>query len=351
MNKKVTIQDIADALGISRNTVSKAINNSEGIADSTKDKILAKAVEMGYKQFSYVSAMAGIKAAADVSMTDNTQEIKGEIGLLTTSYIPVSHFASPMMDRLQRELSQLSLHLSTYIVSEENIRSLTLPPALDVSQVKGLICIEMFNPDYCDMLTSTGVPVLFVDAPCRDGERIAGSDILLMDNMSEISTFVKTMIGRGLTRIGFIGDYRHCESFYERYCAFRMAMINAGVPVEEKFLLLEKDRDLDSLGSRLESLDEMPDVFICVNDFVAIEAMLILRRKDSTLLDKVRFLGFDDSHESRIFYPSLSTVHIHTQSMAFSALHLLMTRIKEPDIESRTVYVETNLILRDSTEF
>ena len=52
MKKKVTIQDIADALGISRNTVSKAINNSEGLADATRDKILQKAVEMGYKQCS-----------------------------------------------------------------------------------------------------------------------------------------------------------------------------------------------------------------------------------------------------------------------------------------------------------
>lgn len=48
MNKKVTIQDIADALGISRNTVSKAINNMDGIATSTKEKIVQKAIEMGY---------------------------------------------------------------------------------------------------------------------------------------------------------------------------------------------------------------------------------------------------------------------------------------------------------------
>ena len=57
--KKVTIQDIADALGISRNTVSKAINNSDGLADATREKILQKAVEMGYKQFSYVASLSG----------------------------------------------------------------------------------------------------------------------------------------------------------------------------------------------------------------------------------------------------------------------------------------------------
>ena len=47
MKKRVTIQDIADELGISRNTVSKAINNSDGLADGTREKILQKAIEMG----------------------------------------------------------------------------------------------------------------------------------------------------------------------------------------------------------------------------------------------------------------------------------------------------------------
>ena len=54
MAGRVTIQDIADALGVSRNTVSKAINNTGILADATRDRILKKAVEMGYKQFSYV---------------------------------------------------------------------------------------------------------------------------------------------------------------------------------------------------------------------------------------------------------------------------------------------------------
>ena len=55
MPARVTIQDIADALNLSRNTVSKAINNTGTIADATRERILQKAVEMGYKQFYYVS--------------------------------------------------------------------------------------------------------------------------------------------------------------------------------------------------------------------------------------------------------------------------------------------------------
>ena len=59
--KRVTIQDIAEELGMSRNTVSKAINNADGLAEATRERILEKAIEMGYKQFSYVSSVLAMK--------------------------------------------------------------------------------------------------------------------------------------------------------------------------------------------------------------------------------------------------------------------------------------------------
>ena len=61
MANKVTLQDIADALGVSRNTVSKAMNNTGVLAESTRQKVLEKALEMGYKQFSYANSIADIK--------------------------------------------------------------------------------------------------------------------------------------------------------------------------------------------------------------------------------------------------------------------------------------------------
>lgn len=65
MADRVTIQDIADALGGSRNTVSKAINNTGSLADSTRVKVLNKAREMGYKQFSYFDMVSLDKMEKD----------------------------------------------------------------------------------------------------------------------------------------------------------------------------------------------------------------------------------------------------------------------------------------------
>ena len=349
MSKKVTIQDIADALGISRNTVSKAINNSDGLADSTREKILQKAIEMGYKQFSYVAALNDASSKRNGELPKHSYS--GEISLFTTKYLTNSHFASLFLDKFHQEITSIGFAPVTHLVTASNLKDGTLPVTFNRETSNGIICFELFDRNYSELIASLGIPVIFVDGPANIEGLPLNSDLLMMDNTTEITRFINEMIRRGFRKIGFIGDYRHCRSFYERYTAFRLAMMMNNVPVEEQFMICPEDGDLDELHESLLLLKEMPDVFICANDFVAIDVMQTLAAVDRSLLQKVRFLGFDDSHESRIFYPTLSTVHIHTQVMAFSALHLLISRINEPSMDFRTVYCATDLVLRDSTEF
>ena len=169
-----------------------------------------------------------------------------------------------------------------------------------------------------------------------------------MDNTTAITRFVNDMLVRGKRRIGFIGDYEHCQSFYERYTAFRTAMLMADVPVEEQFCL--KILNPEQLVNTLTSLQEFPDVFICANDFVAADAIYALRKLGKSVPEDVLFCGFDDSSNSRIMTPALTTVHIHTQIMAFSAMQLLISRIEQPNLDYRIVHTETELIYRDSTK-
>ena len=349
MKKKVTIQDIADALGISRNTVSKAINNSDGLAEATREKILQKAVEMGYKQFSYVSAFSAVAAAASEEMRQ-TSGYRGEIALLTTAFLTNSHFASTMLDKFQREISLLGYTMNTHRVSSRDIQEMRLPLTFQKERVSAVICIEMFDYAYDEMLCELEVPVLFVDGPSKRFGNSLPADQLYMDNTTEITRFVNDMLGRGLKRIGFIGDYNHCQSFFERYSAFRNAMMMAGVPVDERFCICH-NRIEGPVVEILAELDELPDAFICANDFVAGEAIRALFSIGKTVPNDVRILGFDDAPESRINHPALSTVHTHTQVMAFSAVQLLITRMKEPSLDYRVVHTQTDLILRESTAF
>lgn len=347
MKKKVTIQDIADALGISRNTVSKAINNSDGLADATREKVLQKAVEMGYKQFSYVQTLREQPSSA-ASQQDEV-EYQGEIALLTCAFLTHSHFASTMLDKFQRECSQLGFTLNTHRVTERNLQEMTLPVTFRTEQVRAIICIEMFNRPYDEMVCDLGIPVLFVDGPVkRDGFSLP-ADQLYMENTVEITRFVNGMLAAGHRRIGFIGNYMHCQSFYERYTAFRLAMLMAGESVDERDIIQYVRPD--DIAETLDSLQSLPDVFICANDFVAGDVLRALFSIGKKVPEDVRILGFDDSAESRLSRPPLSTIHIHTQIMAYSALQLLITRIREPSLDYRIVHTETDLICRESTKF
>ena len=339
--KKVTIQDIADELGISRNTVSKAINNADGLAEATREKILQKATEMGYKQFSY------IKAQTARPQEQEAPQSKGEIALFCGNVIAPAHFASLMLDKLKMELSQMGYSLTTHRIERSNFEERSLPVTFAPEQAQAIICIEMFDRAYDEMICALGLPVLFVDGPNkRDGIDLP-ADQLYMENTTAITRFVNDMLARGKRRIGFIGDYEHCQSFFERYAAFRCAMLMAEVPVEERFCI--KTLDPERISQALTALTDFPDVFICANDFIADDAIYTLRKLGKSVPEDVLFCGFDDSPNSRIMTPTLTTVHIHTQVMAVVAMQLLLSRIEEPNLDYRTVHTETELIYRDST--
>ncbi len=342
--KKVTIQDIADTLGISRNTVSKAINNSDGLADDTRERILQKAVEMGYKHFAYAADLT--KNTPVSSIVLDSPKGPREIALFSVS-ISNGHFAALMLDRFRDELAQLGYTLNVHIVERENLTAKTPPRTFHKEQCSAIMCIELFEWDYCEMVCRLGLPVLFVDGPHKREGLSLPADQLYMENTMGITKLVNDMLRKGKRRIGFIGDYEHCQSFYERYTAFRCAMLMAGADVDETFCI--KDSRHPALDESLSRMRELPDLFICANDFVAVEAIQVLRKLEKSIPEDVMFAGFDDAPESRIITPALTTVHIHTQIMAFTAAHLLMTRIKEPELDYRIVHTETELIYREST--
>ncbi|MDE7243869.1 MAG: LacI family DNA-binding transcriptional regulator, partial [Oscillospiraceae bacterium] len=204
--KKVTIQDIADALGISRNTVSKAINNAEGLADATREKILKKAVEMEYKQFSYVAALT--EGTTTSAGRTEVPKGSGEISLFTTSIFHMTnHFAALMLDRFRQELTQIGYSLNIHIVDQENIVRRTLPATFSQERCSGILCIEMFDWDYDEMLCQLGLPTLFVDTPNKIAGNSLPSDQLYMENTVGITKLVNEMLRKGKTRIGFLGDY------------------------------------------------------------------------------------------------------------------------------------------------
>ncbi len=354
MATRVTIQDIADALGLSRNTVSKAINNTGVLADSTREKVLMKAMEMGYKQFSYVTISEPGKSGLSLA----APKTKNEIALFSTVFLDNSHFSSTLLDKFQREMAQLGYSLTIHRILPEELSSLSFPASFFEERTAGIVCVEVFDMPYAQMLCEQNIPLLFIDSPSADGQQNLNADKLYMDNSSNTYLFCREMAKRGKSRIGFIGESLHCQSFFDRYMAYRNALYLLGLPCPDAYCITKNKEGVrypsseeykEYLFSQLSQLKTMPDVWICANDFVALDVKEVLKTLGYSVPQDVYLCGFDDSPESRITSPTLTTIHIHSQIMGYSAVQLLISRINEPSLNFRTLHTETSLVYREST--
>ena len=349
MTTKVTIQDIANELQLSRNTVSKAINNTGVLADATREKILRKAAEMGYKQFAYLPLFQeGAAKTAGLSILPSD---KREIAMLTTQFLSSSHFSSMMLDRFQSEIDHLHSGMTIHRISPIELKEKKLPSSLDIQRTAGIICFEVFDYDYAQMLCDLDVPLLFVDSPVMNMRPPLKADRLYMENRIEIQNAVAHMVQRGKKRISFAGDKNHCQSFFERYMAYKDAMEYFGLTEGLSTCAMPSGQQNYpvSLYETIRRFKTMPDAFVCANDFVAMDLVKALNELGYSVPDDIWVCGFDDSQEASYFAPRLTSIHIHGQIMGYTAANLLMTRIEEPSLNYRTVYTETNLILREST--
>ena len=349
MATKVTIQDIANELQLSRNTVSKAINNTGVLADATREKILRKAAEMGYKQFAYLPLFQeGAAKTAGLSILPSD---KREIAMLTTQFLSSSHFSSTMLDRFQSEINHLHSGMTIHRISPIELKEKKLPSSLNIQRTAGIICFEVFDYDYAQMLCDLDVPLLFVDTPVMDMRPPLKADRLYMENRIEIQNAVAHMVQRGKKRISFAGDKNHCQSFFERYMAYKDAVEYFGLTEGLSTCAMPSGQQNYpvSLYETIRRFKTMPDAFVCANDFVAMDLVKALNELGYSVPDDIWVCGFDDSQEASYFAPRLTSIHIHGQIMGYTAANLLMTRIEEPSLNYRTVYTETNLILREST--
>lgn len=339
MGKRVTIQDIADNLGLSRNTVSKALNNTGVLAEDTRRKILDKAAEMGYGRFIYIQQAAPVQSA----------EVK-ELALITQNMPYGSHFGTFALNSFQKKISRNNFRLSMFPARTAEIRNLQLPLGLDIDRIEGIVCMELFDSDYIEMLGTLGVPLLFIDTAYNTDFSKVNADFLLMENRASIFSLTDTLIRNGLHRLSFAGNYRHCRSFYERFQGFSDALREHGLsPVNSQFADSNTFSAPELLEEAVKRLLVLPDVFVCANDFVAIDLIRVLKKLGIQVPEDVRVTGFDNSAESRIIEPHLTTVNIPSTQIGDIAADMLLSRISEPETPYRIMHVRTTTEFRDST--
>ena len=338
--KKITMQDIADACGLSRNTVSKVFNNRGTVPEETRKMVLQKAHEIGYRQ-----------------LPEETPEVPPQsprsIALLTSNMPVEYHFGTFFVPAFAEHLSRAGYTLAMYELSGSDLQNKQLPPHMSVEQTAGIIAIELFDRAYMDMLCEQGIPTIFIDAHADAFMSVLKCDFLSMENIASITALTHHVIDKGAKRLGFVGDINHCNSFRERWFGFNNALNNANIPLDMDQCVLLNDTfpydDPEKLSEQLRQMRQLPDAFVCANDFYAIQLMSALKRMGLSIPGDILVTGFDGIPQSSVVDPALTTAQIPSAEIGRTAADLLLGRIQNPNSPFVSIYVRTTPIFRAST--
>lgn len=342
INKRVTMQDIADACGLSRNTVSKVFNGRGAVPKSTQALILRKAEELGYG------------SPINEKKTMHTVTNGKSIALLTCKRPEEHHFATFFFTSFTDQVCRAGYNLKMYEISNEELKQKRLPPHFILEETAGIIGIELFDTEYLDMMCGLGLPTVCIDGPAHTLLRLMRCDFVSMENLAGMTAIMEKILQKGAKTVGFVGDREHCSSFYERWYGYTAALMHAGIPLNHEICILAPDSasygDTNWLVDQLDQMPYIPDAFVCGNDFLALHLTTALKRKGMSIPGDVMVTGFDDIPQSAMMDPALTTVHIPGADIGRAAADVLLRRISHPELPFSWTRIMTTPVWRESTE-
>lgn len=341
---KCSIQDIAKELGLSRNTVSKALNGKKGVSLETKKIILAKASEMKYKDFL-------------ANYENSTPTIDGSF-LFLTKASPHSEFWLEVMKGIEDSIKDSAYNLQLGVVSDEDLESNSLPKILFDSNIKGLIIVEICNLNFISHLLSLNLPIVSVDYPSEINGLLSKIDIITMENKNSIISIMKNLKHKGLNNFAFAGNLSGnnvSSGFMERYDAFKTGINTLGVNhIKNGDITLETNDknmlDIIHLVHLFQNLETIPDCYICGNDWTAIQVGNALKLAGINIPEQVSIVGFDNISDSLKFNPPLTTINVPKKEMGRMAGYCMLAKMNDINSPKAIIKFQTDIIDRESTK-
>lgn len=339
MPKSIKINDIANEVGLSRNTVSKALNGLY-VPEKTKKIVLEKAIALGYKSLNITAVETGYLR-------------NQKILLLTTHPLANLNFFMFIIKGVESTVSKYNFELLQYTFNP-NTTYRELNNYIKLLNLDGIICIETFDEKIVNHLLSLEIPTVFLDFCGGDANFQGKFDIVMMENIRSVGRLCEEMIHKFHKKtFGFVGDFRHCRGFYERFLGMKEAMFFQNLPFDAKMSLTLPDNfpygNPQKLKDELAQMGSFPEVFVCANDSIAISLIKALKLLNKRIPEDIAVIGFDDIAEGRINLPTITTVRVDKEYLGKQSLDVLLNRIKHPNDKNRIIYVDTLEIYREST--
>ena len=341
--KKVTIQDVAKELNLSRNTVSKALNNSDTVTYETRYYVIEKAYEMGYSKLSpAVLSQFKIRDKIDATKT-----------IVVLARREISFFWNSIIMGISDELNKYGCKLQFNFISEQDEKNLSVP--LDFQHdVSGVIILSVFSKEYIHQIMKKNLATVFLDCPNNPEIVNNYGDIIICEGKNSIKKITSSLISKGLRKIGFIGDATYCKTISDRYEGYLEALADAGIPYDESIVAAyhneRKFYKTEEVKKAINRFASMPEAIVCANDDIALDVIRCLKEKGLTVPQDVAVTGYDNVESMAQVEPFLTTVRVGNQRLGRRLVQQLIWRIENPTFPKEMVHIGVEVIFRKSSE-
>ncbi|WP_205315775.1 LacI family DNA-binding transcriptional regulator [Nonomuraea lactucae] len=328
--RRVTIDDVARAARVSRQTVSRAINDKSEIDPETRRRVLQVAQEMGYRPSRFARGMV----RQDVTT----------LGLIIADVL--NPFFPEVVDGVLEAADGRGWQVVVYATGSERAKELAVAEAVPkhVDACVGFILHE----EAIRTIASSGIPFAVLDRRGRD-LAVAGVDIDFRDGIRQ---GLDHLTERGHRRIAMIDDRAHALSGapHARRAAYLAYARDHGLPVGERWIQ-PADNSTEGGAAAMDALlAEHPDVtaVFAYNDLIAIGAMRQAMKRGREVPGDCAFLGFDGLALGELVDPMLTTLYIDKRRFGKLAVEQVATLMTEPG-EVMDAVIRPELVVRRST--
>lgn len=336
--RRITLNDIAHACGVSRATVSLVLRSSPLVHADTRERVEAEMRRQGYV---YNRAAANLR-----------QRVSTAVALV------VNDLANPFFAEFAAGVDE-ALGAKGYVTllgssGESAQRQRQVLGSLMEHNPAGVILSPAEGSAFADLETVIGrhTPLLVFN------REVAGSaskgflyDFIGLDNRAGARAATELLLAQGHRRIAFYGGHADSSSCRQRRAGYREAMAAAGLEVPDAWMIETAPTRLEgnARAGLLFADGATPTAAVCYNDAVALGLMLGLVREGRQPGVDFAVTGFDDIPEAAVGVPPLTTISTDPRERGRQAAAMVVERAAHPGMARRTSVVPALLTQRAST--
>lgn len=337
---KSTMQDLADAVGVSRITVWKALNDREGVSPRTKKRIQQKAAEMGLTDTEIQMEKIPEKETGRDEAEERTFSV-------VVSRPESSAFWMQIIHHIAKELARSRINLMYTYMPSFYSEGYTLPAS--VKNVDGLIVLNIYDARLLHMLNELPLPKVFLDTVPGMHPPALHGDLVLIEGRTCIREITRRLIDSGRTRLGFVGDVGYAQTNQDRYDGFLDALREKNLPQDPALCLtapLSLRTHYEEISAFLDGLPELPQAIVCASDFIAHFVSRYLTESGRKTPKGFLLTGFDNNAEYGNVADKITTVHVETSALGKRLANKLLFRADHPQMPPEVCYITTEIVYR-----